>query len=130
MEILQPEIWPRPRGYSPGVAAKGRMVFVSGTIGWDAHGHFTSDDFVEQVRQALKNVLAVLSQAHAGPEHIVRMTWYIVDKNEYLRASKEIGAVYREIVGPHYPAMTALAVSGLIEDRARIEIEVTAVIPD
>ena len=130
MQILQPEGWPRPRGYSPGVIAKGRMVFVSGMIGWDAHGQFTSDDFVEQVRQALRNIVDVLSQAHASPEHIVRMTWYIVDKNEYLRASKEIGAVYREIIGPHYPAMTALAVSGLIEDRARVEIEATAVIPD
>ncbi len=129
MELLQPEHWPRPKGYSSGVAAKGRMVFVSGMVGWNAEGRF-ADDFAGQVRQALKNVTEVLSQAGAAPEHIVRMTWYVLDKKEYTTASKEVGAAYREIIGRHYPAMTAVEVSALIEERARVEIEVTAVIPD
>lgn len=129
MELLQPEHWPRARGFSHGVATKGRMVFVSGMVGWNSQGQFAGD-FVGQVRQALTNVVEVLSQAAAAPEHIVRMTWYVLDKQEYMRSSKEIGAVYREIVGRHYPAMTAVEVSALIEDRARLEIEVTAVVPD
>lgn len=129
MEILQPPGWPRPRGYSNGVAASGRMVCVSGMIGWDAEGVFHTDDFAGQVRQALLNIVAVLKEAGAGPEHIVRMTWYVVDKNEYVAAYKEVGAVYREIIGAHYPAMTAVQVAALIEDRARVEIEVTAVAP-
>jgi enamine deaminase RidA (YjgF/YER057c/UK114 family) len=129
MEILQPPGWARPRGYSNGVAASGRMVCVSGMIGWDAEGVFHTDDFAGQVRQALLNIVAVLKEAGAGPEHIVRMTWYVVDKNEYVAAYKEVGAVYREIIGPHYPAMTAVQVAGLVEDRARVEIEVTAVAP-
>jgi enamine deaminase RidA (YjgF/YER057c/UK114 family) len=129
MEILQPPGWARPRGYSNGVAASGRMVCVSGMIGWDAEGVFHTDDFAGQVRQALLNIVAVLKEAGAGPEHIVRMTWYVVDKNEYVAAYKEVGAVYREIIGAHYPAMTAVQVAALIEDRARVEIEVTAVAP-
>jgi enamine deaminase RidA (YjgF/YER057c/UK114 family) len=129
MELLQPEHWPRPKGYSHGIATKGRMVFVSGMVGWNAQGQFAVD-FAGQVRQALSNVVDVLSQAAAAPEHIVRMTWYVLDKKEYTRAFKEVGAVYREIIGRHYPAMTAVQVSGLIEDRARVEIEVTAVVPD
>jgi enamine deaminase RidA (YjgF/YER057c/UK114 family) len=129
MEILQPPGWARPRGYSNGVAASGRLVCVSGMIGWDAEGVFHTDDFAGQVRQALLNIVAVLKEAGAGPEHIVRMTWYVVDKNEYVAAYKEVGAVYREIIGPHYPAMTAVQVAGLVEDRARVEIEVTAVAP-
>lgn len=129
MEILQPPGWPRPRGYSNGVAASGRQVFVSGMIGWNADGRFESDDFALQARQALLNVVAVLREASARPEHIVRMTWYVVDKREYLAASAELGAAYREIIGRHYPAMTAVQVSALIEERARVEIEVTAVVP-
>jgi enamine deaminase RidA (YjgF/YER057c/UK114 family) len=130
MNILQPPGWPRPRGYSNGVAASGRQVFVSGMIGWNADGRFESDDFAMQARQALLNVVAVLREAGAGPEHIVRMTWYVVDKREYLAASSELGAAYREIIGKHYPAMTAVEVRALIEDRARVEIEVTAVVAE
>jgi enamine deaminase RidA (YjgF/YER057c/UK114 family) len=130
MEILQPPGWPRPRGYSNGVAASGRQVFVSGMIGWNAQGHFESDDFALQARQALLNVAAVLLEAGARPEHIVRMTWYVLDKREYLAASEALGAAYREIIGKHYPAMTAVEVRALIEDRARVEIEVTAVVPE
>ena len=130
MDILQPPGWPRPRGYSNGVAASGRQVFVSGMIGWNAQGHFDSDDFGLQARQALLNIVEVLREAQAGPEHIVRMTWYVLDKREYLAASGELGAAYREIIGKHYPAMTAVEVRALIEDRARVEIEVTAVVPE
>jgi enamine deaminase RidA (YjgF/YER057c/UK114 family) len=130
MEFLQPAHWPRPKGYANGVSAAGRMVFVSGMVGWDTQGKFTSSDFVAQVRQALKNAVEVLAEANARPEHIVRMTWYVVDKNEYTAAYKEIGRVYREIIGPHYPTMTAIQVSALIEDEARVEIEVTAVVPE
>jgi enamine deaminase RidA (YjgF/YER057c/UK114 family) len=130
MEILQPPGWPRPRGYANGVAAQGRLVFVSGMIGWNAHGEFETDDFAAQARQALLNVVAVLREAGARPEHIVRMTWYVVDKQAYLGASAALGAAYREIIGAHYPAMTAVEVRALIEDRARVEIEVTAVVPE
>ncbi|MTV40528.1 RidA family protein [Duganella radicis] len=129
MEILQPPGWARPRGYANGVAASGRMVFVSGMIGWDGDGVFHTDDFAGQVRQALLNIVAVLAEADARPEHIVRMTWYVVDKNEYVGAYKETGRAYREIIGAHYPAMTAVQVAALVEDRARVEIEVTAVVP-
>jgi enamine deaminase RidA (YjgF/YER057c/UK114 family) len=129
MEILQPPGWPRPRGYANGIAASGRLVFVSGMIGWNAHGEFESDDFASQARQALRNVVAVLREAEAGPEHIVRMTWYVVDKREYRAAAAELGAAYREIIGAYYPAMTAVEVRALIEDRARVEIEATAVVP-
>jgi enamine deaminase RidA (YjgF/YER057c/UK114 family) len=129
MEILQPPGWPRPRGYSNGVAASGRQVFVSGMIGWNADGHFESDDFALQSRQALLNIVEVLGEAGARPEHIVRMTWYVLDKRAYLAASAELGEAYREIIGKHYPAMTAIEVRALIEDRAQVEIEVTAVVP-
>jgi enamine deaminase RidA (YjgF/YER057c/UK114 family) len=129
-EFLQPAGWPRPKGYAYGVAAHGRIICVSGMIGWDAEGRFPSRDFVAQVRQALKNVVAVLAEADARPEHIVRITWYVIDKQEYVGAYEAIGAVYREVIGRHYPAMTAVQVSGLIEDDARVEIEVTAVVPD
>jgi len=129
MEILQPPDWARPRGYSNGIAASGKMVFVSGMIGWDAQCEFHTDDFAGQTAQALRNVVAVLAQAGAKPEHIVRMTWYVTDKKEYVGAYKAIGAAYREIIGAHYPAMTAVQVAGLVEDRAKVEIEVTAVIP-
>ena len=130
MDILQPPGWPRPRGYANGIAARGRFVFVSGMIGWNADGQFDSDDFVEQARRALQNIVDVLREADARPEHIVRLTWYVVDKREYLAAGSTLGAVYREIIGAHYPAMTAVEVRALIEDRARVEIEATAVVPD
>ncbi|NRR31623.1 RidA family protein [Oxalobacteraceae bacterium] len=129
MTFLQPPGWVRPRGYSNGVAASGRTVCVSGMIGWDAQGVFHTDDFAGQVRQALLNIVAVLAEAGAGPEHIMRMTWYVLDKREYMAAYQEIGAAYREVIGKHYPAMTAVQVSGLIEERARVEIEVTALLP-
>ena len=129
MDILQPPGWVRPKGYANGVAARGRQVYVSGMIGWDAECRFQTDDFVGQARQALENVVAVLREAGAGPEHIVRMTWYVVDKREYLDAGAALGAAYRDTIGRHYPAMSAVQVSALMEDRARVEIEVTAVVP-
>ena len=130
MDILQPPGWPRPKGYANGVAAQGRQVFVSGMVGWDAQCRFQTDDFVGQSRQALENIVAVLREAGAGPEHIVRMSWYVLDKREYLDAGRALGAAYRDVIGKHYPAMSAVQVAGLMEDRARVEIEVTAVIPD
>ena len=130
MEFLQPPGWVRARGYSNGVAASGRTVCVSGMIGWDGQGVFHTDDFAGQVRQALQNIVDVLAEAGARPEHIVRMTWYVLDKHEYLAAHKEVGAAYRDVIGRHFPAMTAVQVAGLIEDRARVEIEVTAIVPD
>lgn len=130
MRVLQPPLWPRPKGYSNGVAAKGGMVFVSGIVGWNAQGEFASHDFVAQVRQALLNIVEILDQAKARPEHIARMTWYVLDKNEYMASAKEMGAAYREIIGRHYPAMTVVEVSGLVEANARVEIEVTAVVPE
>jgi len=130
MRVLQPPHWPRPRGYSNGVAAKGSMVFVSGIVGWNAQGEFASHDFVAQVRQALLNIVEILEQARAKPEHIARMTWYVLDKDEYMASAKEMGAAYREIIGRHYPAMTVVEVSGLVEANARVEIEVTAVVPE
>ena len=129
MEFLQPPGWTRPRGYSNGVAASGRTVSVSGMIGWDAQGVFHTDDFAGQTRQALQNIVDVLAEAGAKPEHIVRMTWYVLDKHEYMGAHKEVGAAYRELIGRHYPAMSAVQVAGLMEERARVEIEVTAIVP-
>lgn len=129
MKFLQPPNWPRPKGYTNGVAARGNLVFLSGIVGWDAQEKFPGSDFVAQVRQALLNIVEILHQAQAKPEHIARMTWYVLDKNEYLAAAKEMGAVYREIIGRHYPAMTVVEVSGLVEANARVEIEVTAVVP-
>ena len=130
MRVVQPEGWPRPRGYSNGVVAQGRLVFVAGQIGWDASEKFASDDLIEQARQALKNTLAVLAAGGAKAEHVVRMTWYLTDKREYLRRAQEFGAVYRELMGRHYPAMAMVQVSALIEDRAQVEVETTAVIPN
>ena len=130
MKCLHPAHWPRPKGYSNGVVANGRTIFVSGMIGWDAQGKMASRDFVGQVRQILRNIVEVLSEANAKPENIVRMNWYVVDKKEYVDSYKQLGIVYREIFGGHYPAMTAVEFSSLIEDAARVEIEVTAVIPD
>ena len=130
MQIHQPPGWARPHGYSNGVSARGRQIFVAGQIGWDEQCRIQTDDLTEQVRQALKNVVAVLAEASAKPEHIARMTWYLTDKREYIGAARAIGAIYREIIGGHYPTMTAVQVSALIEDRAKVEIEVTAVVPD
>lgn len=130
MRIVQPDGWPRPRGYANGVVAQGRWLFVAGQVGWDAKESFASDDLVDQVRQALSNTLAVLAAGGARPEHIVRMTWYITDKREYQRRAQELGAVYRELIGRHYPTMSMVQVSALMEDRAKVEIETTAVIPD
>jgi enamine deaminase RidA (YjgF/YER057c/UK114 family) len=129
MRILQPPGWPRPRGYANGVAAEGRLVFVAGQIGWDASGTVVSDDLVRQFEKTLENTLAVLREADAGPEHVARMTWYITDKREYLARARELGEVYRTLMGKHYPAMAVVEVKALIEDRAKIEIETTAVVP-
>ena len=129
MQILQPPGWRRPGGYSNGVAAEGRMVFVAGLIGWDENSEFQSDDFIAQTAQALKNTVAVLAEAGAGPEHVTRMTWYITDKQEYLSRRRELGEVYRNVMGRHYPAMAMVQVAGLMDDRAKVEIETTAVVP-
>jgi enamine deaminase RidA (YjgF/YER057c/UK114 family) len=127
--VLLPEGWPRPKGYSNGIEATGRTVYVAGQIGWTPEGVFVETGFAGQFRQTIENTLSVLAEAGAGPEHIVRMTWYVVDKREYLDALREIGADWRELIGPHYPAMAVIEVKGLVEDAARIEIETTAVIP-
>ena len=128
--VLLPEGWTAPKGYANGIAARGLQVHVGGQIGWNAAQQFESDDFIDQTRLALRNVLAVLQTAHASPEHMVRMTWYITDRNMYQSRLKELGAVYREVMGKHYPAMSCIVVNGLVEVRALVEIEVTAVIPD
>ncbi len=128
-KVLQPGNWPPPSGYSNGILAQGRQVFVAGQIGWNARAELVSDDFTQQARQALENVNAVLREAEAAPEHIVRMTWYVTDKREYLSCRDAVGAAYREIMGKHYPAMTLIEVLGLLEDGAKVEIEATAVVP-
>ena len=130
MQILQPPNWPRPNGFSNGIAARGRLVFIAGQIGWDEQYRITSSDFSEQVRQALKNIIAVLAASDGKPEHIVRMTWYVTSKREYLAAGREIGRAFREIIGVYDIAMTAVEVTALVEDDAKVEIEATAVIPD
>ena len=129
-QALLPEGWPRPKGYANGVAASGKQIFVAGMIGWDAHGVFHSDDFAAQSRQALANIVAVLEAGGAKPQHITRMTWYVTSKREYLAALPAIGAAFRELIGHYDIAMTAVQVAALIEDRAKVEIEVTAVVPD
>jgi len=129
-EALLPEGWPRPKGYANGVAASGRQIHVAGQVGWDPQGVWETDDFAAQTRQALANIVAVLRAAGAEPKHIVRMTWYLTSKREYLDAGREIGKAFREIIGFYDIAMTAVEVAALIEDRAKVEIEVTAVIPD
>ncbi len=129
MKNLQPAGWPRPTGYANGIEADGRLVFIGGQIGWDETETFQSDDFVEQVRQTLKNTLAVLAEAGAGPEHVVRMTWYITDRSEYLARVREIGAVYRELMGRNFPCMAMVQVVALMEAQAKVEIETTAVVP-
>ena len=127
--VLQPSHWARPKGYANGVAAQGQQIFVAGMIGWDAQGQFHTDDLVGQVRQALQNVVDVLAAAGAQPAHITRMTWYLTDKREYLARGRDIGAAFRELIGDFGIAMTAVQVLALIEDRAQVEIEVTAVVP-
>ena len=130
MKLLQPAEWLAPKGYANGIAAKGTLVFVGGQIGWNGQQQFETDDFIAQTRQALLNVVAILREASAGPEHMVRMTWYIVDRDEYVLRLKELGAVYREIMGRNVPTMSCIEVSRLVEGRAKIEMEVTAVVPD
>lgn len=130
MTLLQPPEWLAPKGYANGIAARGTMVFVGGQIGWNGQQQLETDDFIAQTRQALLNIVAVLHEANAGPEHMVRMTWYIVDRDEYTARLKELGAVYREIIGRNFPTMSCVEVSRLVEARAKVEIEVTAVVPD
>ena len=130
MQILQPPGWARARGFSNGIAASGRLVFIAGQVGWTGEGKWQARDFAGQFRQALANIIAVLQEAKGRPEHIVRLTWYVLDKREYLAALKEVGAAYRELMGRHYPTMAVVQVSGLVEDEGRLEIEATAVIPE
>ena len=129
-QTIVPEGWRRPRGYSNAVVARGRQVYVAGQVGWDAQEKFVCADFAGQAAQALRNVMEVLAAADAGPQHIVRMTWYVVDKQEYLASLQAVGDAYRKTIGRHFPAMTAVEVTALIEDKARVEIECTAVVPD
>jgi enamine deaminase RidA (YjgF/YER057c/UK114 family) len=128
--VVQPNGWKRPRGYSNGVTARGVQIYVAGQIGWNEREEVVSDDFAQQTAQALRNVVAVLAAAGARPEHLVRMTWYVTDKREYAACSKAVGEAYREIVGDVYPAMTLVQVAALLEDRAKVEIEATAVVPE
>lgn len=130
LTFLQPPGWAPAKGYANGVAARGTLVFVGGQIGWNAQQQFETDDFIEQTRQTLQNVVAVLKEAGAGPEHMVRMTWYVIDRMEYNARLKELGGAYREVIGKHFPAMTCVEVAALMEARAKVEIEVTAVLPD
>jgi enamine deaminase RidA (YjgF/YER057c/UK114 family) len=130
IRILQPRDWPRPRGYANGVSARGRLVFVAGQIGWDESGTLAGDDLVSQSRQALRNILTILAEDGARAEHLVRLTWFVVDREEYLESSKALGEAYREVIGAYYPAMSALEVSALMEPGARVEIEATAVVPE
>jgi enamine deaminase RidA (YjgF/YER057c/UK114 family) len=129
LQVLAPDGWLPAKGYANGIAAAGRQVFVAGQIGWDGQQRFVGDGFVAQAEQALRNIVTILAEAGARPEHVVRLTWYVVDKKEYLAAGRELGAAYRRVFGKHYPAMSALQVVALIEDRARVEIEATAVVP-
>ena len=128
--ILQPEGWAKPIGHANGVSARGRTVFVGGQVGWNANCEFESDDFVDQVRQTLSNIVAILAEGGAEPQHITTMTWYFIDKAEYLSNLKGVGQAYRDVIGRHFPAMAAVQVVGLVEDRARIEIQATAVVPE
>ena len=129
MRFLHPKHWARTQGFSHGVAAEGRQVFVAGQVGWNVRQEIVGDDFVAQVEQALHNVVDILAEADARPEHLVRLTWYVCDKQEYLKRSSEVGEVYRRVIGRHFPAMTLVQVAALVEDRARVEIEATAVVP-
>jgi len=129
-EPLHPATWKRASGYSNGIMARGRMIFTGGLVGWDADQVFQTDDVAGQVRQVLENIVAVLAEGGAGPQHLVRLTWYVTDKHEYLGALREVGAAYRDVIGRHYPAMALVQVVALVEDRAKVEIEATAVVPD
>ena len=129
-EILQPEGWAKPLGYSNGIAARGRIVFVGGQVGWTGEQRWETDDFAGQVRQTLQNIVAILAEAGAGPEHITTMTWYFTEKQEYLANLREVGKAYREVIGKHFPAMAAVEVTALVEDRAKVEIQAMAVVPD
>ena len=130
MQILQPPGWARAKGFSNGISCAGKLVFIAGQIGWTGQGKWESRDFAGQFRQALKNILEVLAQAGGKPQHLVRLTWYVLDKKEYLDSLREVGAAYRELMGRHYPTMAVVQVGGLIEGEARLEIEATAVIPE
>jgi enamine deaminase RidA (YjgF/YER057c/UK114 family) len=130
MQILQPPGWAQPKGFSNGIAAKGRLVFIAGQVGWTGQGQWREKSFAGQFRQAIANILEVLRLAGGRPEHIVRLTWYVLDKKEYLDSVKQVGAAYRELMGRHYPTMAVVQVSALVEDQARLEIEATAVIPE
>ena len=131
MKILQPPAWARPRGFANGIAVKGgTTVYIAGQVGYNGQGAWEEKGFAGQFRQALANILAVLAEAGGRPEHLVRLTWYVLDKQEYLGAIKDVGAAYRELIGRHYPVMAVVQVSGLVEAEARLEIEATAVIPD
>ncbi|HEX3913152.1 MAG TPA: RidA family protein [Steroidobacteraceae bacterium] len=129
-KTLQPAEWPRPKGYANGMSARGRMIFVSGQVGWDGDGRFVGDNLTGQVRQALRNIARVLGEDHAQPKHLVRLTWYVLSRDAYLREVREIGAAYREVMGKHFPAMSVVEVRALVEARALVEIEATAVVPD
>lgn len=129
-QILQPHGWAKPKGFSNGIKGRGTIVFTGGQIGWDGQRRFAGQDLADQVGQTLSNILAVLAEAGAGPEHVVRLTWYVTDKREYLAQAKEIGAAYRAVMGRNFPAMAVVQVAALVEDDARVEIEATAVIPD
>lgn len=129
-QVLHPAGWVPAKGYANGIATRGTLVFVGGQIGWNAQQQFETDDFIAQTRQTLQNVMAVLKEAGAGPEHMVRMTWYVIDRVEYNARLKELGGVYRDVIGRHFPAMTCIEVSALMQERAKVEIEVTAVLPD
>jgi enamine deaminase RidA (YjgF/YER057c/UK114 family) len=130
IEVINPPGWPPPKGYSHALAGRGRLVFVAGQVGWTPQERWETDDFIGQLRQALRNTVAILAAAGARPEHIARMTWYVLDKREYLARLTEVGACWREVIGRHFPAMALVEVRGLVEDRARLEIETTALVPD
>jgi len=130
MQVLQPPDWPRPKGYANGIAARGQMIFVAGQVGWDETETFRSDDFAEQAEQALRNIVAILREAGAGPEHLVRLTWFVTDTGEYLASQARLGAAYRRVIGAHFPAMSVIGIRALYEAGAKLEIEATAVLPD
>jgi enamine deaminase RidA (YjgF/YER057c/UK114 family) len=130
MQILQPPGWAKAKGFSNGIAARGKLVFIAGQVGWTGEGKWQAHDFAGQFRQALQNIISVLKEANGEPQHIVRLTWYVLDKKEYLGSLREVGLAYRQLMGRHYPAMAVVQVGGLVEDEARLEIEATAVIPE
>jgi enamine deaminase RidA (YjgF/YER057c/UK114 family) len=128
--VLQPEGWAEPKGYANGIEARGRQIYLAGMIGWNGQAQFETDDFVGQCRQALQNIVDTLACANAGPQHLVRLTWYVKDKKEYLARARELGQAYQQVIGRHYPVMALVQVADLVEDRAKVEIEATAVVPD